>query len=917
MKHFFMPEPLTHRHVDALMCATVGAFQDEIFQDVDVIEDALHPKHPCTKAHRLRIKESARKQAVFRKEVYNGEKWVISDTLALPYHCARGLMRLISLFLGYILWFTFFCFCRCSASNMSAALFEDDRRQMMGHNPNSDMFFERYQSRLGTFDLRAILAGRLEDEDNIALMKNLRGMSKGRDPNAPIALTAAQHNELHADEELVEFRIAKVGLQARLKQEITKLSSLDDDADDEILAQKEVIDDMRNEIRTIDRKHCAIVSRETHAMIQASRKTYFEEASMRVLQGIEPIKRIPLAATRNVPKPAPAAAGSRTGQENLDPSAPTPARPTRVPRPASQLNAMQEALQVLAHFTPTDTITEHFIVSVNALLGLPDRPSKHCYPGENPTHDNKCPVCNVELIPAKINKGGHNTATHVHTCLMKQFRKEVQTEAESDYEPVACNWEGCKKKGLWPTRAEFCRHVAIHLGNLQRSIWSRGTGVCRWRGEGDAAECGVYNEPNTLELHFAQMHELNVNETIDVEYCVICADVIIDWEGSGVWAMHCEDHYVQLFLPFAERVEGEVEFSDDDLLVCAAVDHAVQFENGSGFAGKHPEFHGHIETQVPVAPMFCPLCVYDDTRDIAVRMRQFERNQDFQSHLDGHRKDILNSVEETQQRSSAAYRPHYVMFHRVPICGSTKHTNLRRLRLPAIAEDDDEADAGDDAAEMEVDVVVGVTVGARGVEVNAEASTSGGGGAVHANTEASISGWGGPGAVAKRKRRRYTASNPKVPTTHYCNLCRLQFVDIREHLPGPCGQQRFKIKDKDVSRTQYGPWHNLAEWSLTAPPFVNDDNDDSDDSDSEAKPSKKVRAPAAPSYQCCGCTKSYSNIAKHFAMVRKPKSKCKLKRFRVRDKDGSWSRPTTLAAWKAAAGAVTVPDLDPSPSSSP
>jgi hypothetical protein len=58
------------------------------------------------------------------------------------------------------------------------------------------------------------------------------------------------------------------------------------------------------------------------------------------------------------------------------------------------------------------------------------------------------------------------------------------------------------------------------------------------------------------------------------------------------------------------------------MLFTPKVDHAVDFEHGTGFGGERPEFHGHFENQVPLSPAFCALCVYDENLDVDVAMRQ-------------------------------------------------------------------------------------------------------------------------------------------------------------------------------------------------------------------------------------------------------------------------------------------------------
>lgn len=99
---FLLMEPDSHRHMDLVMYSLVAAFEDEIFEDLQTPEEIFFPDHPCTKAHQLRIKESSRTQPVFRKEVFDGKKWITSETLAMPAHFASAFYRKLSLFLGFV-----------------------------------------------------------------------------------------------------------------------------------------------------------------------------------------------------------------------------------------------------------------------------------------------------------------------------------------------------------------------------------------------------------------------------------------------------------------------------------------------------------------------------------------------------------------------------------------------------------------------------------------------------------------------------------------------------------------------------------------------------------------------------------------------------------------------------------------------
>ncbi|KAF7335411.1 hypothetical protein MVEN_02193900 [Mycena venus] len=699
-KYFFIiMEPENYRHVCALMYVLVLAFKDQIFRDVSTPEEIFFPKNPCTVAHRLTIKETVLQQPTIRREVHKNQKWTTSETLAMPYYMAAEYLRKISLFLGFIVWFTFYCFRRCSANNMNAALPEDERRRMMGQNPNSNQFFESYQARLAVIDLGSILAERTETSaENTAAMKTIYGMSKGRDPNAPISLDISEINDLLADPELVEFREEKQKLVDRIKTEEVKLCELEDDAAN---AQASLIQDLRAQVRILETKHNVIVSRETRMQVAAKRKAYFEDTSRRQLQGTKPVQRVPLAAIQNVArKSTPAVASSSTapGAENVDPDAPIAALSSRVTR-AATIDPMDDVRELIYNFTLENSGAKHLVACINAFLALPERPAPLCYPGESPNAEGRCPVssCNIECSIAKVNHGGKNAASHIHGCVMGQLREDVQAQLEADYTPRTCGWAKCKRADrLWSSRAAFCGHIGDHVETFQLSVTLFEGGkqqthpACRWKDD-DGEECGA-RDCDDLEAHIATAHGVNVVEKVSMEYCAICAETFVDFDGDGgVWRDHCVEHYDALFSPFDTRVETDVNFDQHGVLFTAAVDNCVEFENGEGFGGERPEFHGHIEQQVPLAPAFCPLCVYDKELPMDVRMKQFHRNQEFQLHLSRHEREIWNKDEDRpcsvpscglQTFDAQDMLRHLVVYHRVPICGATSHIRFRRLRLP-------------------------------------------------------------------------------------------------------------------------------------------------------------------------------------------------------------------------------------------
>ncbi|KAJ7850429.1 hypothetical protein B0H13DRAFT_1729339 [Mycena leptocephala] len=716
MKYFFiLMEPSSHRHVDALMYAFVGAFKDEIFEDVETIEEVFFPTEPCTVAHKLRIKKSALKQPVFRKEVHDGNGWVTSETIAMPYFMAAAYLRALSLFLGFVrkslsfgfsLWVTFYAFRRCSANNMNARLPDDERKRMMGQNPNSHVFFESYQARLAPIDLGAILAERLDSsDDNVRLMKAVCGMSKGRDPNAPTSLDLKDMNELLAEPDLVELREQRQKILARIKEEKTTLKTLDE-ASEEIAAQEAVIRALVTDARALAHDHNVIVCREKYARLREKRQAFIDEASMRQLKGIKPVERVPLAAAHhhNAPAPAQRAASTSTAvsdKENVNPN--VPARPARVSRPKAR-DPMDDVLDVIYNFTleaddNEDAGVVHFVNSVNALLSLPDRPSKLCYPGEAPTEDGRCPVCAKVCSAAIMNRGGKSIASHIHACLMDKLQSDVQAAVEKDFEPRKCDWAKCRQgtERVWDTRSEFIAHIETHAHSLHCSVNAleprKTAPSCKFKDE--AGEICGETHLDDVRLHFATAHGLGAEEEVDIKYCAMCAESFIDYDGDGsLWRQHCEEHYDVLFAPFETRIETSVDFDAHGVLFTPEVDDCIEYPNGEGFGGLRPEFHGHREQQVPLATEHCPLCVYDEDKPIEERMRQFERVQDFQLHLSRHRQEIVNANAPRQCPvpscglhefdTAHEFLRHLVVFHRVPICGSTNHRLHRRLRLPKV-----------------------------------------------------------------------------------------------------------------------------------------------------------------------------------------------------------------------------------------
>jgi hypothetical protein len=95
---------------------------------------------------------------------------------------------------------------------------------------------------------------------------------------------------------------------------------------------------------------------------------------------------------------------------------------------------------------------------------------------------------------------------------------------------------------------------------------------------------------------------------------------------------------------------------------------------------------------------------YDSVRGLSIHisstdvLHRFCTNKEFQQHLSRHRHALSLDEDEDEMRQCPvpscgihSFRTydllsHLVVFHRIPICGSTNHTLLRSIRLPVVTE---------------------------------------------------------------------------------------------------------------------------------------------------------------------------------------------------------------------------------------
>ncbi|KAF7291158.1 hypothetical protein MIND_01259000 [Mycena indigotica] len=573
---FILQEPSSHRLVDGLLYALVLAFNDDIFQDVKTIEEIFHPKYPTTGSHMLRIKADKQNLPVIRKETMVNGMWSVANELAMPYSMIANRMRMLSLKAGFRHWITFYCFRRGTANRLAGEIPADERKLLMGHSSNSNQFYTSYMSRRSTIDLGAILAQNTNgpDPEHQTVIKALGGMSHDLDPNAPLTLNAAEVAEMLAEPELVELREKRKEVSERIAMEKAKLEEIPEDDDETHQAQCDVIETLEEEELSYFQSHKAKISTEERFRFEEKRKKYFDEASMRQLTG-----------QQGGPKRTPMANISVNSPRRVAPQQSTSAQKENAPR---------------AHPAVTiDNRSIHFVSCAKALIGLPARPSALCYPGEGPTQEGKCPVCDVELSPQTHTFSANNMATHIHKCVLDDARIKATAELEKEYSPQLCWWKTCKVKGVFETRASFAAHIRHHTETAKNAGWSGSKAVCRWVDEEQQEVCG---DIECDEEHMGRAHQINVWPQVRVEYDALSSDTFIDIDGDGdTWRERCNEQYMELYEPFAVRTEDEVEFDTKGVTFSEG---CVLFENGEGFGGERPEYHGHIERLVALAAPF-------------------------------------------------------------------------------------------------------------------------------------------------------------------------------------------------------------------------------------------------------------------------------------------------------------------------
>ncbi|KAJ7471050.1 hypothetical protein FB451DRAFT_1252878 [Mycena latifolia] len=851
------------------------ALRDHIFADLETIEDILSPKHAPTAAHALTIKESAKEQAVFRAEVLDDNRnWVTSDTKALNASTQNDHLRKACFAMGYIIHLIMYGWRRLAANKFSELLKDVQRDGILTHAPGTHMFFKAYQSKTFTHDLGGILHGRGEDPAAVALAKASTSMSVGRDANAPQRLTVHQLAELDREPELVARRQKLAKLKENVLDLVRQLKTLDhedstnDDAIADLHCRLRIERKQREELQA---RYHAILNRERTFLLKETREKFHAGASRRQLTGEAPpsapgriLARPPLAdKTRTASVPTQLRVITSEGKENAKIA-------SSVLLDVDTLDPTAQLCDIIYRFADAENLTAEVTACVNAFLGLPERPFAACYPGEAPTADEKCPVCKRDCSPRAFDGSGSATVgSHIHACLLRAQQERVQAYVEANYPPQLCEWDKCKKADQpFETRPGFTSHVEKHLLTLSLPPTQNfPTRMCLWRLPGGEI-CGAVKEEN-WHKHMAQVHSINAKKEIEVHYCDICPEWHVDELGDGLaYESHLWEHFDVLYGPFSTRVQGSVDHTPIGVEFTDPIDNAVEYQHGTGFSGKAPEFHGETHHGVALVPMHCPDCVYNKTLSIERRMFQFLTNGVFSTHVKAHAREIDDADDDaefecpvpscgTDKFTALAYKTHMIAYHRIPLCGIGRKQLVRRLMLPSIAPPPplnapvdfthltDNMDVDRDTSAPEPapapqpaavpNVVALQTLPAperaviRGhcygcsrqypdIGLHLERSKC----RKKNEYQRIVDGE----RVGKRCKWVFTGPEPAAETVggvkpHRCvGPCRKQFGHIREHAATNCKGQFFRILPPDATRAtrESGPMLNIAQWLAENPP---------------------------------------------------------------------------------------------------
>ncbi|KAJ6591628.1 hypothetical protein DFH09DRAFT_180020 [Mycena vulgaris] len=858
---FLLQEPVGQRAHCLVTILLYLALLDAIFRDVDSIGEIVNPLIAPTAVHILELKEECKSMLVFRGEEYIDGHWVTSATRALQASTHSNQLNRVTLAMGFKVLMAMYCWRRGAAGRFNEVLGEEKRKNLMTHGINSRAFEEAYQSHLHGHDFGGILHDRGENQENLALIKSATGMSAGADPTAPMRCSLEARGTLLREPELVSIRKQIAEFKSSVANHRSAILCLDAD-DHEAFA--ELQGNIRSDTtahRTLQAKHDAIVNRELKTRLALERQIHQGDHSRRQLTG-ESAPSAPAMALTRLPL-----ADKTSGNVPLMPKILTslgdlPSTSGSWLKTIETVDPLARLCDVLYHFAIPNLAMET-ATAVDAYLGLPNRPFPLCYPGESPTEKEACcPVCSIPCgTGAFRGNGSESVGSHIHKCITKSHQEQAQTFVENEYSPQRCAWQSCKNKHIFPSRTLFVAHIQKHIDSLITvPTLNAPVRFCRWiLNEDEDADndnmCWetVNDVDGDWHKHFAQVHGLNVREKVEVHYCVSCPQWYVDELGDGLlWEGHNHEHWIELFEPFSERVDNDtLDLTPLGVEFTATTENCVDFVPGTGFSGVHPEFHGHFQLGIAHIPGRCPWCVFNDLLPIEERMHQWLKTTLFVKHIQTHLDDIEDDDNLCPIPSCGTHKfsrfdllYHLVAFHRLPMCGSTNHTVVRRLRLPTphvdpipavdlahLDDDDMDVDAPTTTvtvhAKEETErqkkvrlakesrtsdtVVAGYCLGCtrRCKDIGRHISTSK---KCYHKNQYRLADAGSKGPVFN-----WTLTGP-APTTqpraggkkpHKCVVCQRLQADIRDHVNSACKPTMFKIV---IEGRNFGPQISIASW---------------------------------------------------------------------------------------------------------
>ncbi|KAJ3891118.1 hypothetical protein GG344DRAFT_77241 [Lentinula edodes] len=604
------------------------AFHDSVFAHFHSIESLLCPEKPPTTRVKIFLRNEVLTLPVLRKEEKGGGG-KISKTEAFPYDGLLHCLKSLSIAAGFLEPLTPYDFRASQGNKADVDLGETARKTLMLHDPNSK---NKYKSKTMTADLSAVTNRRSQDENRITLFRTTVAASSGRDTNAPQHLSLEERAKLLNEPELVKLQNEKDEATNKIQQLLANEQS--EEVENQIIELRQIAAKASNAYRFM-------YLRESALRIKQARQKFFDEAAVRqMVNPTEPVLGM-------------SAGGSDDKQYRIESS----------------------FLSLVKDLDSGDPVTDCCTL-VNVLIAQPEQILyQKFYPGERPDDENRCPHCSEDLTTLKKTKPGE----HVHSCTRRILSEKATAQIEANFTSQECKYGKCLKK--FDHRSEFISHLFMtHIKSATRNKSSR---CCKWQ-IAPGVSCGVEDIKDWRE-HFAEIHGLNLDQSIFVEFCTICGIWLYDILGDRqVFNNHHLAHYEVLFDPFSLRPSEGASVSLLPIGI-TETEKYIEYAPGSGFDGVLPEFHGHFSDGIALVPGFCPTCVFDEELPI------FSNVFRFMEHFNHIHRPHFSESENLCPVPSCGHNRftkqeliiHLIKFHRIPLASTGKQYRVKRLLLPS------------------------------------------------------------------------------------------------------------------------------------------------------------------------------------------------------------------------------------------